>query len=123
MIGMDLAVARLVLSVTFGIEIGIIMAGVFRQEDMGHDEATDAMFAGQASMRPATTVFLMLLVGLLIVGTFQIDVLTRSFAQFTIPVTGVDRFEATLREAIPFDPAKGEEGVTAQGAFLIGMLA
>lgn len=122
-IGMDLAIARLVLSVTFGIGIGIIMASIFRQEDMEHDEATDAMFAGQASMRPATTVFLLLLVGLLVVGTFQIDALTQSFVQVTLPVTGVDRFEAFLREAIPFDATKGEEGVTAQGAFLIVMLA
>ena len=67
-IGMDLAVARLVLSIAFGIGIGIIMALIFHKEDVAHDQATDAMFAGQASMRRATVIFLLLLVALLIVG-------------------------------------------------------
>jgi len=45
-IGMDLAIARLVLSLAFGIGIGIVMAIIFRREDAEHDAATDAMFAG-----------------------------------------------------------------------------
>ena len=50
-IGMDLAIARLVLSLAFGIGIGLIMAFLFRDADIAHDKATDALFAGQASMR------------------------------------------------------------------------
>src|SRR5512138_516498 len=38
-IGPDLAFARLVLSLTFGIGIGIIMALIFRHEDVEHDKA------------------------------------------------------------------------------------
>jgi uncharacterized protein len=121
-IGIDLAIARLVLSIAFGIGIGIIMALIFHKEDVAHDQATDAMFAGQASMRRATMIFLLLLVALLIVGTFQIDLLKHNYYQIDLPIPGIDRFQDSLYQLVPFDPAKGEEGVTAQGAILIGML-
>src|SRR5512143_3102982 len=39
-IGADLAFARLLLSLTFGIGIGMIMALIFRHEDFEHDKAT-----------------------------------------------------------------------------------
>lgn len=121
-IGIDLAIARLVLSIAFGIGIGIIMALVFHKEDVEHDQATDAMFAMQASMRRATVIFLLLLVALLLVGTFQIDLLQQTYFQVDLPLPGVDRFQDFLYQLVPFDPAKGEEGVTAQGAILIGLL-
>jgi uncharacterized membrane protein YraQ (UPF0718 family) len=121
-IGMDLAIARLVLSIAFGIGIGIIMALIFHKEDVAHDQASDAMFAGQASMRRASAIFLLLLVALLVVGTFQIDLLKQTYVQVDIPLKGVDRFQDVLFQLVPFDPAKGEEGITAQGSILIGML-
>ncbi len=121
-IGMDLAIARLVLSIAFGIGIGIIMALIFHKEDVEHDQATDAMFAGQASMRRATVIFLLLLVALLIVGTFQIDLLKQIYFQIDLPIPSVDRLQDFLYQLVPFDATKGEEGVTAQGAILIGML-
>ncbi|MFN2234656.1 MAG: permease [Anaerolineales bacterium] len=121
-IGMDLAVARLVLSIAFGIGIGIIMALIFRKEDVAHDQATDAMFAGQASMRRATVIFLLLLVALLIVGTFQITLLKETYFTLELPISGMDRFQDWLFQLVPFDPSRGEEGVTAQGVILIGML-
>jgi uncharacterized membrane protein YraQ (UPF0718 family) len=122
MLGMDLAIARLVLSIAFGIGIGVIMASIFHEEDLEHDQATDAMFAGQASMRRAILYFLFLLVALLIVGTFQIEMLKRIYFQIELPILGVDRFQDFLYQLVPFDAAKGEEGVTAQGAILIVML-
>ena len=121
-IGMDLAIARLVLSIAFGIGIGIIMALIFHKEDVEHDQATDAMFAGQASMRRATVIFLLLLVALLVVGTFQIDAAQADLFSGGSALPGVDRFQDFLFQLVPFDPAKGEEGVTAQGAILICML-
>lgn len=121
-IGMDLAIARLVLSITFGIGIGLIMALIFHKEDAAHDQATDAMFAGQASMRRATIIFLLLLVALLIVGTFQIDLLKQTYFQIDLSIPGVGQLQDFLYELVPFDSSKGEEGVTAQGAILIGML-
>jgi uncharacterized protein len=121
-LGMDLAIARLGLSLVFGIAIGALMAWIFRQADAEHDAATDALFAGQASMRRTALVFMLVLVALLVAGTFQFDVLTHTYAAFTLPVRGVDTFQGWLVQLVPFDPAKGEEGVTAQGVGLIGML-
>ena len=112
-IGMDLALARLVLSIAFGIGVGIIMALIFSKEDAEHDKATDAMFAGQAKMRPAALVFLLLLVVLLIIGTFQIDVLKNVYLQFNLPISGTDRFQNFLHTLVPFDPSRGEEGAVS----------
>lgn len=121
-IGMDLAIARLVLSLAFGIGIGIIMALIFRKEDAAHDQATDAMFAGQAVMRRAAVIFLLVLVALLVAGTFQFEFLKQAYAQVNLPIGGMDQLQSSLYQLVPFDPAKGEEGVTVQGAILIGML-
>jgi uncharacterized membrane protein YraQ (UPF0718 family) len=122
-IGMDIAIARLVLSLAFGIGVGMIMALIFRKEDAEHDKATDALFAGQASMRKAAFIFLLILVILLVVGTFQIDLLKNVYFQLDLHMPGISNFQDYLFDLVPFDPAKGEEGVTAQGAILIGMLA
>jgi uncharacterized membrane protein YraQ (UPF0718 family) len=121
-IGMDLAIARLILSLAFGIGIGIIMALIFRKEDAEHDKATDAMFAGQGDMRRAAVIFMLVLVALLVAGTFQIDLLKHTYTQIELSIGGMDNFQAFLYRLVPFDPARGEEGVTAQGAILIGML-
>ncbi len=121
-IGIDLAIARLVLSLAFGIGIGLIMALLFRKADIAHDQAADALFAGQKSMRRAAVLFLLALVFLLVAGTFQLDFLKHTYAQVTLPLGGVDAFQAWLYRLVPFDPARGEEGVTAQGALLIVML-
>ena len=122
-IGMDLAIARLVLSMVFGISIGLIMALIFRKSDQEHDQATDLMFSGQAAMRRAALVFMLVLVFLLIAGTFQFEVFKHSYAQVNLPVGGVQAFQDKLYQWVPFDPSLGEEGVTAQGALLISMLA
>jgi hypothetical protein len=40
----------------------------------------------------------------------------------TLPIPGVDSFQDFLYRLAPYDAARGEEGVTAQGAILIGLL-
>jgi len=124
-IGPDLAFARLFLSLIFGIGIGLIMALIFRHSDLAHDKATDALFAGQApkSMRRATLAFLLILVALLLFGTLKVGLLTDSYATLTLPIPGADTLQDFLFRLVPYDAAKGEEGVTAQGAILIGLLA
>ncbi|MFZ5855285.1 MAG: permease [Chloroflexota bacterium] len=122
-IGVDLAFARFFLSLAFGIGIGIIMALIFRKEDAAHDQATDTMFAGQGKMRRAVLIFLLVLVTLLLSGTLKVGLLTNTYAKFTLPFSGMDTFQAFLYRLVPFDPSRGEEGVTAQGAILIGLLA
>ncbi len=121
-IGLDLAVARLLLSLSFGIGIGMIMALIFRRSDALHDRQTDAAFAGKGRVRRATVVFLVLLVALLLSGTLKIGLLTDSYVRFTLPIAGLDRFQDALNWLVPFDPSKGEEGVSVQGVLLIGLL-
>ena len=124
-IGVDLAFARLFLSLAFGIGIGLIMALIFSRSDQEHDQATDVLFAGQSKqgMRRAALIFLLVLVALLLAGTFKIGLLTNSYGQVTLPIQGIDRFQDFLYRLVPYDPTRGEEGVTAQGAILIGLLA
>ena len=121
-IGMDLAIARLVLSIAFGIGVGIIMALIFHKEDAEHDKKTDLLFVRQASMRKASVIFLLILILLLIVGTFQIEILKAAYFEWNLPLQGVNRFQGYLSNLVPFDPSRGKEGVTAQGALLIGLL-
>ncbi|HSO12741.1 MAG TPA: permease [Anaerolineales bacterium] len=121
-IGVDLAMARLTLSLAFGIGIGMIMALIFRHEDVEHDKVTDTMFAAQGKMRRVALIFLLVLVSLLLSGTLKVGLLTNTYATVTIPVSGMDRFQNFLYNLVPYDASRGEEGVTAQGAFLIGLL-
>jgi len=121
-IGFDLAVARLILSLAFGIGIGIIMALLFQRADAEHDAATDAMFAGQATMRTAAVIFLLVLVVLMVSGTFQFNFLKQSYTEVTLPINGTDTFQSFLHRLVPPDSTRAEEGLTVQGAILIGML-
>ncbi|HEX5807310.1 MAG TPA: permease [Anaerolineales bacterium] len=121
-IGADLAFARLFLSLAFGIGIGILMALIFSREDVEHDKATDAMFAARGSMRRVALIFLLVLISLLLSGTLKVGLLTNTYTTITAPIAGMDRFQDVLYSLIPYDSAKGEEGVTAQGAILIGLL-
>ncbi len=124
-IGVDLAFARLFLSLAFGIGIGMIMALIFRKEDIAHDQATDALFAGQSKkgMKRAALIFLLVLVALLLSGTLKIGLLTNSYGQVTVPVAGVDHFQGVLDQLVPHDMSRGEEGLAVQGVILIGLLA
>ncbi len=121
-IGMDLAVARFLLSLAFGIGIGMIMALIFRRSDILHDRETDNLFASKGQVRRATVVFLLLLVALLLSGTLKIGLLTDSYVHFTLPMTGLDRFQDLLNRVVPFDPTRGEEGISVQGVLLIVLL-
>ena len=121
-IGADLAFARLFLSLAFGIGIGMIMAMIFHREDAARESKADDAFSQHGGMRRGHTLFLLVMVALLISGTLKLDFLTNSYAQFTLPIKGMDALQNTLYTLIPFDAAKGEEGVSAQGLFLILLL-
>ena len=122
MIGADLAFARLFLSLIFGISIGMIMALIFRRADAAHEEKADTMFAGKATLKRASLVFLIILVALLLSGTLKIGLLTNSYGKISLPISGLDRFQEFLTRIVPVDIAKGQEGVSVQGAILIGLL-
>ena len=123
-IGPDLAIARFVLSLIFGIGIGLIMALIFRADDTAHDQATDSAFgaAGAEGMGRAARLFLLVWVALLLAGTLKLGVLTGSWVQFELPVPAAQAWQAGLDRLVPFDAAKGEEGVSVQGVLLIGLL-
>ncbi len=121
-IGLDLAIARLLLSLTFGIGIGLIMALIFRREDARHDEATNDPFAVKGRVPTQNWVFVLLLVALLLFGTLKLPVLLNSYARVTLPFGGADSLQGFLNQVVPFDASKGEEGVSVQGLILIGLL-
>ncbi len=121
-IGTDLAFARLFLSLVFGIGIGLIMALIFRHDDVQHDAASDAMFSAHGKMQRLNLIFLLLLVALLLSGTLKVALLTNTYATLTLPIRGMDQFQDFLYKLVPYNAARGEEGVTAQGAILIGLL-
>jgi uncharacterized protein len=124
-IGPDLAIARFVLSLIFGIGIGLIMALIFHNDDAAHDHATDTLFAAQDArgMHRAALVFLLAWVVLLLLGTLKLDVLTRAYLSFDLPLAGADAWQGTLDRLVPHDSGNGEEGVSAQGVVLIVLLA
>ncbi len=75
-LGVDIAIARLILSMIFGIGIGLIMAILFRRDDVRHAEAQRDSFQAQARVPGRVWLFLGLLLALLIVGTLQVGLLT-----------------------------------------------
>jgi len=122
-IGPDLALARLFLSLAFGVGIGMIMALIFRRSDAEHDRQTDDPFAARAAVGRGAAIFLLVLVALLLSGTLKIGWLTNTYARLTLPIGGADRLQEALFRLVPFDASRGEEGVTIQGVVLIALLA
>ena len=113
-IGFDIAIARLVLSIVFGIVIGLSMAWIFRKEEVNRtaEMAANGVFDQTAKVKPAVWVLFILLVLVLIVGTLQIDVLTNVYASINLPfdwTSGVGKVLTSVN-------------LTFQGGLLIFML-
>jgi len=108
-IGMDIAIARIVLSIAFGIAIGLIMAALFKGSEMVADSG---LFDQKSQVRPAVWAFFGLLLAVLIVGTLRVDVLTRVWFSLTLSVN----VPASLQSAL------AGVHLSFQGALLIVML-
>jgi hypothetical protein len=121
-LGAEFAVARVLLSLSFGIGIGLLMALVFWRDDTAHDAQADTLFAAQDRIGSAAVGVLVSLVAVLIAGTLKVAPLAAALASFDLPLAWAPAWQATLAEWVPFDAAKGEEGVSAQGSLLIGLL-
>ncbi len=121
-IGMDIALARIVLSIIFGSGIGLLMAWLFRQDDADHDTATNNTFTHDAQVPGHTWVFFALLLGILIAGTLQVGLLTNSYATFTLPGAWTGDLQGWLDSVAPPNSSLGIEGVSVHGVFLIGLL-
>ncbi|NWG15298.1 MAG: permease [Chloroflexi bacterium] len=107
-IGMDIALARIVLSIAFGITIGLIMAALFKQPQAA--PVSSDLFQDDSAMRPALWVFFGLLLAVLVAGTLQIDLLTGTLFTVRLPVD------------VPIQPALDALNLTLQGALLIVLL-
>jgi len=123
-IGMDIALARIVLSIGFGIVIGLLLAWIFRKDDAAHDAATNQhdAFTASAAVPARTWILFVLLLGVLIAGTLQVKLLTNSYVTFTVGEAWAPGFQQWLDRLVPPNPALGIEGVSVHGVFLIGLL-
>ena len=120
-IGMDIAIARIVLSIAFGVGIGLIMAFIYRRDDQAHNKASteNGMFSAGASIKRASVIFLLLLLAGLIVGTLAVPLLQDTYAHITLPLGDTARWQANLDWLVPHDSSQGQEGVSVQGVLLI----
>lgn len=123
-IGLDIALARVILSITFGILIGLLMAWFFKKDDQDHAEkaAKNHLFTGKAKVPTRTVVFFLLLLGALLAGTLQIGLLRDVFYDFSLDSTWAVELQAFLYRLIPPDPGMGIESISVQGVILIGLL-
>ncbi|MCK5053593.1 MAG: permease [Anaerolineales bacterium] len=87
-IGMDIAIARIVLSIVFGVAIGLIMTWVFRKQeaDRAAEMAAEGMFDGTAEVKSAIWVMFVLLIAVLIIGTLQVEFLTNNLLSLRFPI-------------------------------------
>lgn len=120
-LGMDFAIARIVLSLSFGIGIGMIMAIIFRRGDEAR-LSENQTFSDNGGIPAKTLVFIAALVLLLLAGTLKVDFLKAAWLSFEIPSGGAAALQQTLDLSVPIDEAKGAEGLSVQGLILIGLL-
>ena len=120
-LGADLAIARIVLALCFGIGIGMLMALLFRRGD-AERTAANATFADSAGISRRTLLFLAALVALLIAGTLKVPWLTTPVFSAALPWDGAASMQGLLDRLVPVNEIKGEEGLSLQGVTLIGLL-
>ena len=120
-LGGEFAFARLVLSLIFGVGIGMIMAMLFHRDDMARTAQIEA-FQDKAGMSRLTLVFLLALVALLIGGTLKTRPLTAQLWRADLAWSWAPLAQAKLDQWLPMDELRGEEGLSLQGTVLIGLL-
>lgn len=113
-IGFDIAIARIVLAITFGIGIGMIMAWLFRKEEVERaaEMADNGMFDQTAAVPRAVWGVFLMLFAVLIVGTLQVELLTGTWFSLHLPL----EVSPTLMAALD------SVNLAPQGALLILML-
>lgn len=123
-IGLDIALARVILSMIFGVLIGLLMAWFFKKDDQAHAESTanNNIFAAKAKVPTRTIIFFLLLLGTLLAGTLQIGLFRNVFAEFTMPGEWAVELQGLLHRLIPPDPGMGVESISVHGLLLIVLL-
>ncbi|MAT44191.1 MAG: permease [Anaerolineaceae bacterium] len=113
-IGFDIAAARLILSIVFGIVIGLLMAWIFRKEEAERNAEMlkNNIFDQTAQVKPMVWVLFLLLVSILIVGTLQIPLLTNIYYEIQLPFSATSSLVTILTNV----------NLSFQGGLLIMML-
>jgi uncharacterized membrane protein YraQ (UPF0718 family) len=113
-IGMDIALARLALSIVFGIVIGLLMAWIFRKDENKRLDqlASDGVFDQNIKVKPAVWGLFLLLFAVLIVGTLQVRPLITVFTSLDLSTPWITALATSLEPL----------GLTLQGLLLILML-
>ncbi len=120
-LGADIAIARIVLALSFGIGIGMIMAILFRRSEAARQGDARA-FVGDSRVPPKTLLFVATLVALLIAGTLKVDLLTAPLWQHTFAAPDAAAVQASLDRWVPANEAVGAEALSVQGVLLIALL-
>lgn len=120
-LGADFAIARVVLSLSFGIGIGMIMALLFRSDDATR-LANAAPFVSGDGISSQSVIFLLTLIALLVAGTLKIDLLTAQLTTFNFRLPEALPAQQLLDRLLPVDAIKGNEGLSLQGVILIFLL-
>ena len=120
-LGADFAISRLVLSLVFGIGIGLIMALIFHRSDTARLNNAAAFEGGEGISRH-TLIFLGALIVLLVGGTLKLVFLTTPLLSVELPWGAAVAIQNALNVLVPIDLLKGDEGLSVQGVILIGML-
>lgn len=120
-LGPDFAIARVVLSLTFGVGIGMIMALLFRGDDATR-LANAAPLINSERISGRNVVFIVTLIALLIGGTLKVFPLTAQLTQFSLALPAALPAQQLLDRLLPVDAIKGNEGLTLQGVILIALL-
>jgi uncharacterized protein len=120
-LGAEFAIARIVLSLVFGIGIGLLMARLFHRDDTART-ANNGTFAGGGGIPRQNLLFLAVLVALLIAGTLKVDWLAAQVISTTLPWEEGRAIQAVLNRLVPVNEIRGEEGLSLQGLTLIALL-
>lgn len=120
-LGAEFAFARVILSLAFGLGIGLLMATIFHREDAARS-AQAATVPGGERIGRRTLLFLLALVALLIAGTLKLDFLGARMAEIEAASPAALELQATLDRLVPRNTITGEEGITVQGAVLVVLL-
>ena len=120
-LGADFAIARVVLSLTFGVGIGMIMALLFRGDDAAR-LANAAPVINSERICGRNIRFIVTLIALLIGGTLKVFPLTAQLMTFSLALPAALPAQQYLDRLLPVDAIKGNEGLTLQGVILIVLL-
>ena len=121
-IGMDIALARVFLSLIFGVLIGLLMAWIFREDDALHNQESSQLFNKTAKIPLKNIIFFTLLLAILITGTLQVGLFTNTTWSFDINASWGNHLQVVLDRLVLASASLGIEGVSVQGVILIGLL-